>query len=188
MPVAGTGAGSPSEGYPKLMNALAGTRFRIISGYTSSTRIMLALEAGEIDGGFTSWNTLRRTKQDWLRSNFVHVLYQCALERHPDLANVPTDIELAESEEGRRIMAFYTSSAAIGRSILAPPGIPPGRVNVLRRAFDAAIRDPEFLAEIERGQQEFQPASGEELQKLIEEVASAPRGIVERTEAILRGR
>jgi tripartite-type tricarboxylate transporter receptor subunit TctC len=85
-------------------------------------------------------------------------------------------------------MAFYTSSAEIGRSILAPPGIPPERVNVLRRAFDAAIKDPEFLAEIERGQQEFQPASGEELQKLIADLASAPREVVERTEAILRGK
>ncbi|HEY7300146.1 MAG TPA: tripartite tricarboxylate transporter substrate-binding protein [Xanthobacteraceae bacterium] len=187
VPVAGTGAGSPSEGYPKLMNALAGTRFRLISGYTSSTRSMLALEAGEVEGAFTSWNTLRWTKQNWLRNNFVNILYQCALARHPDLPNVPTDVELAQTEEGRQVMAFYTSSAAIGRSILAPPGIPAERLNLLRRAFDATIKDPEFLAEIERGQQEFQPASGEELQKLIGDVASAPRGIVERTEAILRG-
>src|SRR5262249_38259524 len=179
-PVSGTGAGSPSEGYPKLMNALAGTRFRIISGYTGSTRTMLALEAGEVDGAFTSWNTLRRTQSDWLRNHFVNILYQCALERHPDLPDVPTDVELAESEEGRRILAFYTSSAEIGRSILAPPGIPAERMNVLRRAFDAAIRDPEFRAEIERGHQEFQPASGEQLQKLIDEVPSAPRETVER--------
>jgi len=187
-PVSGTGAGSPSEGYPKLMNALAGTRFRIICGYTASARTMLALEAGEVDGAFTSWNTLRRINPEWLRNHFVNILYQCALMRHQDLPNVPTNVELAQTEEGRRIMAFYTSSAEIGRSILAPPGIPPERVNLLRRAFDAAIKDPEFLAEIERGQQEFQPASGEELQKLIADLASAPREVVERTEAILRGK
>jgi tripartite-type tricarboxylate transporter receptor subunit TctC len=186
--VAGTGAGSPSEGYPRLMNALAGTKFKIISGYASSTLIMLALEAGEIDGGFTSWNTLRRTKPDWIRSNFVSVLYQCALDRHPDLPAVPTDVELGQTEAARKVLAFYTSSAAIGRSILAPPGIPPERVNVLRRAFDATIRDPEFVAEIERSQQEFQPATGEELQKLIGAVAGVPRDIVERTENILRSK
>ena len=92
-PVAGTGAGSPSEGYPKLLNALAGTKFKIISGYPGSTQGMMAMEAGEVDGGFTSWNTLKRTKQDWLRNHVISVLYQCALERHPDLPDTPTDVE-----------------------------------------------------------------------------------------------
>jgi tripartite-type tricarboxylate transporter receptor subunit TctC len=185
-PVAGTGAGSPSEGYPKLLNAFAGTKFKIISGYPGSTQGMLAIESGEVDGGFTSWNTLKRTKQEWIRDHLVNILYQCALERHPDLPDIPTDVELGQTEEAKQILAFYTSGVAIGRSILAPPGIPPERVNVLRRAFDAAIKDPEFLAEIERSKQEFQPASGEELQKLIAAAASAPREIVARTEAILR--
>jgi tripartite-type tricarboxylate transporter receptor subunit TctC len=123
-----------------------------------------------------------------LRNHVLAILYQCALERHPDLPDVPTDIELADTQEGRQILAFYTSSAAVGRSIVAPPGIPPDRVNILRRAFDATIRDAELLAEIERAQQEFQPASGEELQRIIEETASVPREIVERTEAILRAK
>jgi len=185
-PVAGTGAGSPSEGYPRLMNALAGTKFKIISGYPGSTQVMKALEAGEVDGAFTSWNTLKRTQQDALRQHAVTILYQCALERHPDLADVPTDVELGGTEEARQILAFYTSSAAVGRSIVATPGIPADRVNVLRRAFDATVKDPEFLAEIERAQQEFQPASGEELARIIQSTASVPREIVERTEAILR--
>lgn len=185
-PVAGTGAGSPSEGYPKLLNALAGTKFRIISGYPGSSQVSMALEAGEVDGAFTSWNTLKRTKPDWLLNHDVSILYQCALERHPDLPDVPTDVELGPTAEARQILSFYTSGAAVGRSILAPPGIPPERVNVLRRAFDAAIKDPEFLADIERAQQEFQPASGEELQRIIQSVANVPRAIVERTEAILR--
>ena len=185
-PVAGTGAGSPSEGYPKLMNALAGSKFKVISGYPGSTQGMMAMEAGEVDGGFTSWNTLKRTKQEWLQKNLINVLYQCALERHPDLAAIPTDVELGTTPEARRILAFYTSSAMVGRSIVAPPGIPADRVTVLRRAFDAMLKDPELLAEIERSHQEFQPASGEELQKLIEETANAPREVVERAEAILR--
>jgi tripartite-type tricarboxylate transporter receptor subunit TctC len=187
-PVAGTGSGSPSEGYPRLMNALAGTKFKIISGYPGSTQAMKALEAGEVDGAFSSWNTLKRTQQESLRNHVLAILYQCALERHPDLADVPTDVELADTQEARQILAFYTSSAAIGRSIVAPPGMAPERVNVLRRAFDATIKDAEFLAEIERAQQEFQPASGEELQKIIAETASVPRAIVERTEAILRSK
>jgi tripartite-type tricarboxylate transporter receptor subunit TctC len=187
-PVAGTGSGSPSEGYPRLMNALAGTKFKLISGYPGSTQALKALEAGEVDGAFSSWNTLKRTRQDDLRNHELNILYQCALERHPDLADVPTDVELAGSAQARQILAFYTSSAAVGRAIVAPPGIPADRVNVLRRAFDATIRDAEFLAEIERAQQEFQPASGEELQQLIQDTASVPRAIVDETEAILRAK
>jgi tripartite-type tricarboxylate transporter receptor subunit TctC len=188
MPVAGTGAGSPSEGYPRLLNELAGTKFKVISGYSSSPQGLLAVERGEVDGSFTSWNTLKRTKQDWLRNHFITVLYQCALERHPDLPGTPTDVEQGLTEEARQILAFYTSSAAVGRSILAPPSIPAERVTVLRRAFDATIKDPEFLAELEKAKQEFQPASGEELQKLIEATASVPAHIVARTEAILRAK
>jgi len=187
-PVAGTGAGSPSEGYPKLLNVLAGTRFKVISGYSSSPQSMLAMERGEVDGAFTSWNTLKRTKQDWLRNHRINVLYQCALERHRDLPDVPTNVELGKTPEARQILAFYTSSAAVGRSIVAPPGMPTDRVKVLRTAFDAMVKDPEFLAEIERAQQEFQPASGEELQKLIQDTASVPAEIVERTGTILRSK
>ena len=188
IPVAGTGAGSPSEGYPKLLNALAGTRFKIISGYPGSTQGMLAAERGEVDGGLTSWNTLKRTKPDWIRNRDINTLVQYANERHPDLREVPTVIEIAATPEGRRVLAFYVSGAEVGRSLLATPGIPPDRARTLRAAFDAMLKDPEFVAEIEKSGQEFQPASGESVQRLIEAAANAPRDVVERTEAILRGR
>jgi tripartite-type tricarboxylate transporter receptor subunit TctC len=186
IPVAGTGAGSPSEGYPKLLNALAGTKFKIISGYPGSTQGMLAMERGEVDGGLTSWNTIKRTKQEWIQNQDINVLIQYGLERHRELPNVPTLLDTVSTPEARAIMAFYVSGAEVGRSLLAPPGIPADRVKVLRAAFDAMLKDPEFLAEIEKSGQEFQPASGEQVQKLIAAAANAPREIVERTEAILR--
>jgi tripartite-type tricarboxylate transporter receptor subunit TctC len=188
VPVAGTGTGSPSEGYPKLLNALAGTKFKIISGYPGSTQGMLAAERGEVDGGLTSWNTLKRTKQSWIQNNEVNLLVQYANARHPELRDVPTLLELARTPEGRQVLAFYVSGAELGRSLLAPPGIPAERVKVLRAAFDAMVKDPEFLAEIEKSGQEFQPASGAEVQRLVEEVATVPRDIVERTENILRAK
>jgi tripartite-type tricarboxylate transporter receptor subunit TctC len=184
--MAGTGSGSPSEGYPKLLNALAGTKFKIVSGYPGSTQGMLAMERGEVDGGLTSWNTLKRTKQEWIQNHDINVLVQYGLERHRELPDVPTLLEATKTPEGREIMAFYVSGAEVGRSLLAPPGIPADRVKILRTAFDAMVKDPEFLAEIEKSGQEFQPASGEQMQKLIGEAANAPREIVERTEAILR--
>src|SRR5262245_31207893 len=166
IPVAGTGAGSPSEGYPKLLNALAGTKFKIISGYPGSTQGMLAAERGEVDGGLTSWNTLKRTKPDWIKNRDISTLIQYAIERHPDLPDVPTVLEAASTPEGRQVLAFYVSGAEVGRSLLATPGIPADRVRTLRAAFYAMLRDPDFLAEIEKSGQEFQPASGESVQKL----------------------
>ena len=188
IPVAGTGAGSPSEGYPKLLNALAGTKFKIISGYPSSTAGMLAMERGEVDGGLTSWNTLKRNHQNWLKNGDINVLVQYAADRHSDMPKVPSVLELASTPEGRAVLAFYIGGAQLGRSLVAPPGLPADRVQVLRAAFDAVLKDRDFLAEIEKSGQEFYPASGEEVQKLIVTTASAPRNVVDMTASILRGK
>ena len=184
--MAGTGPGSPSEGYPLLLNAFANTKFKIISGYTGSTQGMLAMERGEVDGGLTSWNTLRRTKQDWIRDHDVNILVQFVSKRHPQLRDVPTLLDMATTPEGRRALGFYVSGAEMGRSLLAPPGIPPDRVAVLRAAFDATMKDPEFIAEVERSGQEFQPGSGAQVEQLVKDVSSVPSEIVDRVKTILR--
>lgn len=186
-PVASTGSGSPSEGYPKLLNALIGTKFKIITGYTGSTAGMLAMEKGEVDGALTSWNTLRISKQDWIRDKKINLLVQYANQRDPDLSNVPAVVELGKTPEDKAVLAFYASGAAVGRSFVAPPGLPPARVKTLRTAFSAMIKDPAFLAEIHKAKAEFSPASGEEVQKLIENAANAPKEIQERTKALIRG-
>lgn len=188
IPLAGTGAGSPSEGYPKLLNTFAGTRFKIISGYPSSTEGMIAMERGEVDGALTSWNTIKRTRAHWLQNKDINVLVQYAAQRHPELRDIPTILETARTPEGRAAMAFYIGGAELGRSLAAPPGLPPERVKVLRAAFDAMLKDREFLAEIEKSGQEFYPASGEQVQKLIAATANAPRNVVELTEATLRAK
>jgi hypothetical protein len=95
-------------------------------------------------------------------------------------------LEVAQSSEGRRALAFHVSGAELGRSLVMPPGVPADRVKVLCAAFRAMT--PELLAEIAKSGQEFQPASGEQVEKLVREVASAPRDIVERVAAILRVR
>ncbi len=188
IPVAGTGAGSPSEGYPRLLNAFAGTKFKIISGYPSSTAGMLAMERGEVDGALTSWNTLKRTKQQWLQNRDLNVLVQYGSERHPELREIPTVLEIAKTAEGRAALAFYIGGAELGRSLAAPPGLPAERVKMLRAAFDAMLKDRDFLAEIKKSGQEFYPASGEQVQKLIAATANAPRNVVELTEATLRAK
>jgi len=186
--VAATGPGSPSEGYPKLLNVLAGTKFRVISGYPGSIQGMLAMERGEVDGALTSWHTLNRTRSDWLKNRDINLVVQYAMERHPDLPDVPTMLDVAGTPEARQVFTFYLGNALIGRSIMAPPGIPADRVMALRRAFDAMLGDPDFRAEIEKSQAEFDPAPGERVQKFIRDTASVSPEIADRARAILRGR
>jgi tripartite-type tricarboxylate transporter receptor subunit TctC len=100
---------------------------------------------------------------------------------------VPTVVETGLTEEGRQALAFFASGGAVGRSILAPPGIPADRVKLLREAFDATLKSPEFRAEIDKSGSEFQPTSGEALQKIIVDTANAPKAVIERTEAVLHG-
>jgi tripartite-type tricarboxylate transporter receptor subunit TctC len=186
IPVAGTGSGSPSEGYPKLMNALAGTKFKIISGYPGSNQAMMAMEAGEVDGALTSWNTLKRTRQHWLANKEINLLVQYALQRHSDLPDVPTIVELGKTAEAKQALAFYASGAEVGRSFIAPPGLPADRVKTLRDAFDAMLKDQEFLAEVEKLGDEFLPASGEHMHKLIADSLAAPKDVLERVQTILK--
>jgi tripartite-type tricarboxylate transporter receptor subunit TctC len=185
-PVASTGSGSPSDGCHRLLNALGGTQFKIIAGYGGSSQTMLATESGEVDASSTSWNTLKRTKADMLKSGEISVLVQYASERHPDLPNVPAVVELGTSPEASAILGLYASSGAVGRAIAAPPGVSPERVKILRVAFDEMLKDPEFLAEVDKLQMEFQPASGEYMQSLIADTAKTSPALIEKARVILQ--
>ena len=160
----------------------------MISGYPGSTQGMMAMERGEVDGALTSWHTLNRTKPDWLRRGDLNLLVQYAGERHRDLPDVPTVLDIARTPEAKEILAFFISSAQVGRSIVAPPGLPAERASALRAAFDAMLKDPDFLAEVDKTQVEFQPAAGAEVQALVHATAGAPADVIERIKAILRGK
>lgn len=185
-PMADTGSGSSSDGYPKLLNALAGTKFKLISGYPGSAQAMMAVEAGEVDGAETSWSTLSRTKPLWLKNHEIGILVQYALKRSTELPLVPAVVELGKTDQAKQILAFYTSGAEVGRSLVAPPGLSPERVRVLRAGFDAMLKDPDFLADVNKTKAEFRPGSGEEVQQLIQNTANAPREITEKTMSILQ--
>ena len=186
IPLAGTGSGSPSEGYPKLLNALAGTKFKIVSGYPGSNQAMMAMESGEVDGALTSWNTLKRTRQHWLANKEINLLVQYALQRHADLPDVPAIVELGKNTADKQALGFYASGAEVGRSLIAPPDLPAERVKILRAGFDAMLKDPEFLAEVDKLGVEFLPASGGQMQKIIAESLAAPKDVVDRVQNILK--
>ena len=186
IPMASTGVGSPSESYLKLMNGAIGTRFKLIGPYPGSMDGLLAMEKGETDGALTSWNTLNVAKHQWLVDKKVNILVQYAQERHPDMPNVPTMVELGNTDQDKAMFAFDVSGGEVGRSFMAPVGVPADRVAVLRKAFDETMTDPALLAEIETAKLDFHPASGEKLQKIIAETAGVSPDVVARMQAILK--
>jgi tripartite-type tricarboxylate transporter receptor subunit TctC len=184
----GTGPTSPTEGYPRLLNAFAGTKFRIVSGFGGTSEIMLAMERGEVDALENSWNSVIRTRKEWVDSKKINVLIQAVLERSKELPDTPTLVEMGNTAEDKAALAFYTSGAAVSRSLLGTPGMPADRLRALRDAFQATTRDPDFLTEIAKSQSEFDPAPGEYLQDLANKIAATPADVVQRTAAALRAK
>jgi tripartite-type tricarboxylate transporter receptor subunit TctC len=186
VPLASTGVGSPSESYHKLLNAVLGTKFKLIGPYPGSTDGLLAMERGETDAAFTSWNTLNVTKHDWIVDGKARILVQYAQKRHPDMPDVPTMVELGKTDADRALFSFEVSGGEVGRSFMAPPGVPVDRVAVLRKAFEETMKDPELLAEIDKAKLDFHPGSGEELQKTIAAAAGVDPAVVARARDLLK--
>lgn len=179
-PVSATAPGSSAYDYWKILNNIGGTKLRIIGGYQSAAPMLLAMERGETEGAFTSWNTLKVRRNELLRDKLVTILMQFTTARHPDLKDVPALVEAGQSEEDRQILALYASGGDIGRSFVAPPGMNPEIVTILRRAFDAMVKDKQFLAEIEKTNAEFDPMSGEKLQEFVRGFDNLPPALLER--------
>jgi tripartite-type tricarboxylate transporter receptor subunit TctC len=185
MTVATTGAGSPSEGYHKLLNGTIGTKFKLVGPYPGSTDGLLAMERGETDAAFTSWNTLNTAKHVWIEEKKANVLVQYALQRLPELKDVPTMVDLAKTPEDKQMFSFYTSGGEVGRAFFAPPGVPADRVAVLRKAFDETLKDPELIAEVQKANLDFHPGTGEQLQKIVADTAAVSPEVLTRMQAIL---
>jgi tripartite-type tricarboxylate transporter receptor subunit TctC len=177
---AGTGPGSIAETVPLLLNALIGTKFKIISGYPASTEAMLAMERREVDGASTSWAAVFVTKKDWLREKKIKVYLQTAPERSADLPDAPSLAEYGNTPEDKLVTLLYTSGSAVGRSVIGPPDIPADRLNALRDAFMAMVKDPEFVADIQKLAVELDPLPGERVQEFVVRTLNVPDSVRER--------
>jgi tripartite-type tricarboxylate transporter receptor subunit TctC len=183
--IGGTGATSVTVGYGRLLNAFAGTKFRALLGFGGTTDIMLAMQRREVDAVAVSLTTLTRGKKDWLDEKKINIMVQVALERSKDLPDVPTLVELGNSDQDKAALTFYTSTAAVSRSLIGAPDIPADRVKALRDAFMATTRDPDFVADVNKMGSEFDPAPGEYLENLAKKVSATPVEIARRTAAAL---
>jgi tripartite-type tricarboxylate transporter receptor subunit TctC len=159
---------------PTLLNALGGTKFKIVTGYRGGPDVDLAVERGEVDARMSSWTLLKSQRGGWLRDGFIVVPFQAGLRSHPDLPDVPLIASLATTEEGRRIFEFQNSDSGIGWSVVAPPNLPPERLSLLRQAFDAMIADPGFRADAQKRGLDLASASGKELEGIVERTIATP--------------
>lgn len=175
MVVGSWGIETSSYTLPVLLNALAGTRFKVVTGYRGASEVDLAVETGEVDGRVSSWPTLKYMKASSLADGSVVVVTQSGLKRNPDLPQVPLVWELASTEQGRRILQFIDSDSAIGWSVVAPPGVPADRVAAVRRAFDAMVADPKFLSDAQARHLDVVPSTGAEIESLVARTLSVPR-------------
>ena len=178
--LAGTGPGSIADTVPRLLNALLGTRFKLISGYPASTEAMLAMERGEVDGASSSWAAVKTARQAWLRDRKIRIILQTTPERAAELPDTPSLGEIGKNAEDREVLALYASGSAIGRSLVGPPDIPAERLVALRSAFMALVVDPEFLADIRRLDVELAPLPGEQVAALVARTIATPRAVRER--------
>ncbi len=180
----GTGAGSGTVLYPTILNNLIGTKFKIIIGYRSAGDIDLAMERGEVEGATTGWTAVKASKQPWVKEKKLNILVQYAASKHPDLPNVPTMVELARNAEEKQILSVFASDAEIGKSIMAPPGVPADRTAILRKAFNAWTKDPAVLADVKKQRLDFDPMDGAALQKMIAELADTPADVLAKARAM----
>jgi tripartite-type tricarboxylate transporter receptor subunit TctC len=185
--IVGGMSGIDPELTPRLYNALLGTRFKIILGYGGTPSLGLAMERGEVQGvGDWSWSSLKKQKPEWLRENKVRLLLQGAMRRDPELPDVPHALDFITNDSDRKLMHLYFTQKMAARPVVAPPGVPPERLALLRTAFVALAKDAQFLAEADRTGLEVGPISGEDVGRIIGMVTSAPHDVLERFVAALR--
>ncbi len=179
-----TGAGSTVALYPSVMNEILKTRFKIILGYKGSPEAMLAMSRGEVEGHSTTWEAVKAVNPDWVKEGKARVLVQHGLYRHADLPDVPTSVELAKNPQDRAVMEVIMGAAEVGKSYFSSPGVPPERVTILRRAFDAMVKDPAFIAATRRIGGDVAPMRGEEVQAMIGELDKLSPDLIARVKAV----
>jgi tripartite-type tricarboxylate transporter receptor subunit TctC len=181
MIVGGTGATVDPETTPRLLNALIGTKFKIVSGYKGTADVNLAMEREEVQGmGDWSWSNVKSRKADYLKEGKIRVLMQVALQKLPDLPNVPSALDYVKNDTDRKVMELFLAQKQVARPVVAPPDIPADRLAALHKAFDAMIKDPQFHADGDKAKLELDPTSADAVKKIVTLVAATPPDIAKR--------
>lgn len=177
--------GATTYDVPALIEAGTGAKFRIVTGYPGSNDIRLAVERGEVNGACLSWETLKLSAAQDIRDGKIRLIVQNALQRHPEIPDVPTAMEFARTEPDRGLLRIAAAPTEISKTFVAPPGIPPLRLQALQAALAAAYRDPELLAEARTARLDLQPKTPEQVREILADLLNTPPAISERYKQIL---
>jgi tripartite-type tricarboxylate transporter receptor subunit TctC len=182
----GQAVGSMSVDMAILARELFGTKFKVITGYAGSAETMLAMEKGEIHGHFGNfWSNLKQTHPDWIKNKDVTIISQFGFKRHHELSDVPLFIDLAKNEADRQLLDLMLARQETARPYYGPPGMPADRLAILREAFDKTMKDPEFLADLQRQQLDpEEPMGWQEMTALVAKLQKTPPSVGQRLTAI----
>src|SRR5262245_58163823 len=184
--VGDTGPGTGTRSYPKALNELIGTKFKLVGGFPASSDVFLAMERGEVEGICESLDSIRIRRPDWIPTKKVSILFQGGAEPNPELVGVPFVLELARAAEQRQAIEFLYAGQGIGRPFVAPPDLPPERLKMLRDGFNATMRDAGFVAEAKNSKLDLEPEDGEHLAALIKKIYATPKPIVDRVTSLIK--
>lgn len=185
--------GTASTGYllAKLLEENLKAKINTVTGYPGGSEVDVAVERGEIvcRGMDIPPHFGREPFDSWHKKGFDRHILQGGPKRDPRLADTPTLFELMDQyktpDVGRRVTRIILSSGDFGRPMVAAPGTPPDRVKILRAAYAKAMRDPELVAEAQKGRMDMDPSAGEDLQTLVKEIMDQPRDVIDRVKKIL---
>jgi tripartite-type tricarboxylate transporter receptor subunit TctC len=172
-----------------LFNNIFKTKFKIITGYSGSADVMLAMQRGEVEGiSGHGYSSLMSEYSDLVKDGKIRILLQFGMEPSPQLKDVPFALDLVETEFDREVLKFIFTKYEILRLYFVPEGVPTDRVAALRTAFEETMRDPAFLADAEKAKIEVSPVSGPDVQQLITDLYKMPPDVVAKASALMTGK
>jgi len=179
----GVSTSDSTRGYGYMHKKTSGAKYDVVSGYSGTAEIALAMERGELDGvcGW-DWASFKSQRPDWIRDNKANLLLQVGLEPNEELTRmgVPSVFKYVTNEDDRKVVELIISQQVFQRSYIAPPGLPAELLDTLRSAFDATMRDREFLHDAETIRIDISPLPGAKVQELVQKIYAAPKDIVAR--------
>lgn len=169
---------------PRLYNIIAGSKFEVITGY-SAPQVFLSMERREVDGACATYDTLLAIKSDWLRDHKLTFLAQFGREPAPDLERVPLALDRIKDTDDRAAMELILSQQLTGRPYVAPPNVPPDRLQALRAAFDTTMVDPEYLADTQKMRLMVDPLTSAQFKALLDKAYATQPETVERAKSLI---
>lgn len=163
---------------PALVNALLGTKFNIVAGYSGGNEVNLAMDRGEVQGRTNQWDSWEAQRPQWIADKKLNYLLQIG-PKLPELPDVPSFSELVKDPTHKAMVDLLEVLQWVGRSVYTAPGIPEARLAMLRRAFDETMKDPDFIERIKSMKLDRNSRSGEETQAYIEKVMANSDAVAE---------